>query len=163
MSPVGSISSRAAVSAAAAIASAVERLAGERAPRRARHDRPVADAQVDQPRLAAAAALVERHQRRHPDLRVVAVAAGDLHERPAGARRQRRQRDLDQQLVGLQGGGEEAGEEVARPRPSARRRRAASRKRARSATATAGSSAAGSACARLPPTVPRLRICGWAM
>ena len=35
-------------------------------------------------------------------------------------------------------------------------------KRASSAASATGSSAAGSACATEPPTVPRVRICGWA-
>src|SRR5205823_11525778 len=37
------------------------------------------------------------------------------------------------------------------------------RNRASRASITAGSSADGSACAMLPPTVPRFRICGCAM
>ena len=156
------MSSRDALSAAAAIASGESSVpTSSRAASRASTG-PVADAQIDQPRLAAPAGLVERHQGGDAYLGVVAMAAGDLQEGPAGAGGRRRDGGLDQHLVRLQRGGEQAGEEVGGGHP-ALAGGALRRKRARRATATAGSSAAGSAWARLPPSVPRLRICGWAM
>ena len=76
------------------------------------------------------------------------------------ARRDRRHLDLDQHLVGLdrrrQVGDEEVGDRD-RPLAAASRR---TRTRASSAVNATGSSAAGSAWATEPPTVPRLRI--WA-
>ena len=89
-----------------------ELLAGQQPRRFQGLHRRVPRAQVDQPRLAAAAGLVEGHPGRDAGLGVVAVAAGDLQEGPAGAGRGGRNGGLGQDLLGLQGGGEQAGEET---------------------------------------------------
>ena len=56
---------------------------------------------------------VEAHERRHPDDREVAGPAGELLDRPSRARDDGH-RDLRQQLVGRERGGEIAAEELAR-------------------------------------------------
>ena len=91
----------------------------------------------------------------------IAVAAGDLLERAPAARPLRGYADRDEDLIGLEGGGEETFEEVGRRNGAPPRARLCATTSASSASATAGNSAAGSAWARLPPMVPRLRIAGW--
>ena len=105
------------------------------------------------------AVVAQRDAGSHAREREVAVPARELLERPPvlpGAEGL----DLDQQLAGARARSRTA---RCRTRAAATQRspsRHRSRKRASSASATAGSSAAGSACARLPPMVPRFLICG---
>src|SRR5207247_11478575 len=91
--------------------------------------------------------------------RIIAVTAGELDEHcPVGGREFGR----GENFRGAQIGFEEPFEERARLYPSSPFFPAMTRV-ASSATAQAGYSAAGSASARLPPSVPRLRIAGCAM
>ena len=66
-----------------------------------------------------------------------------------------------EQLVGRERGGEQAAEEVGGRDPAHARAAPAGRAWRRARASAAGSSAAGSAWARLPPSVPRLRIAVW--
>ena len=88
---------------------------------------------------------------------IVAMAARHFLKRPTTPNGRGRKMDLDEQLVGPEIRREKAREELLgferTPPPWER-----IRKRAPKARQTAGSSAAGSAWARLPPKVPRLRI-----
>ena len=160
MSLGGSMSARPTASAAARIASGVGRCPTRMSARRCcREHRPVGHAQQRHPRASCSARRRRATDRGDAGQREVAMPARHLVERAAGARRrQRRDDDLDQQLARLERGREEPGEEVAPPQSSARRRALHAGSVASSASITAGSSAAGSACARLPPIVPRLRI-----
>ncbi len=85
--------------------------------------------------------------------------ANSMNAQPVRGR-QRRHVDLDQQLVGLERGRQVGDEELAPSRSCARRASSGRRTEPSSAASATGSSAAGSACAIEPPTVPRLRICG---
>ena len=68
-----------------------------------------------------------------------------------------------QHLIRLERGGQRADEKVRRVDPSLALRRLRAQPCRRASTTIAGISDAGSACARLPPMVPRLRICGCAI
>ena len=83
----------------------------------ARPHRAVAEAQIDQPGAGAGVARAGQ-DRRHAGVRVVAGAPGQLVERPAAARRHRRHRHLDEQLAGLEVGGQQADKEVRRLGPA---------------------------------------------
>ena len=149
--------------ATASMASSVQGCPTREATALAGVDRRLADAAQREPDPGAAPLVVERHDRRDAGQGKIAAPARHFHEAGAGARLR---------LAEI------------RSRPASRRTAISvvsspwknadaatsrspvddlSRIRASIATASAGSSEAGSACDRLPPIVPRLRICGWAM
>lgn len=94
--------------------------------------------------------------------REIAVPARQLFEAAAGSLGQARNAHAGEDLVGL----ERCGEDGLKKSPAEIARSPAGLVAtivASSATATQGSSETGSPWARLPPTVPRLRIAGWPM
>ena len=102
--------------------------------------------------------VVELHRDRGARDGEIAVAAGELLDREAGPAAPHREPHRRQDLVGCQRCLPQAGEEVRRrDLPAAPRDDVASIV-ASSASATAAYSAAGSACAIAPPSVPRVRI-----
>ena len=116
--------------------------------------------EISRPAASTTAVVEPRTSGGDAAQRVVAVPPGDLDERGAGAarrapgrtpatasspRRERRLQRADEEV----GGGD-----VRRPAPA----QATLDRAVRAAASTAGISAAGSACARLPTVVPRLRI-----
>ena len=91
-------------------------------------------------------------------MREIAGAAGEFLEAERGVRGQQRQPRLDQQFILGQRRRHDALEKILR-RDGARAARALRRRsRRRGSAATAHHSEAGSACARLPQKVPRVRI-----
>ena len=116
-----------------------------------RQHRPVTHAQQRNSRGGTSPLWRPAHRRGDAHQRKVAVPARDFLKGEAFAARRGRNEDLGQQFSRLNRGGEEAHEEViglhrARAELLAKAELARS-----SASITAGSSAAGSACARLPP------------
>ena len=107
--------------------------------------------------------VVELDRDRRTRDREIAVAAGDLLDREAAPPAPYREPHRGEDLVGRQRRLPQSGEEVALPRSPRRARARRASIVASSASATAGYSAAGSACAIEPPTVPRLRIWKWPM
>ena len=151
MSPAGSISSRRRLGRLADPRRA-QRAAGQDGFGGGRADRGGRDAAEGQPQAAV------HFGGRHDDQAEVTVPPGELGEAPPAQGRELHRLD---ELVVVQAGLQRAGEQVrgrdlapAAPGP----RRVAT---APDAAATTGSSAAGSACARLPPRVPRVRMAAW--
>ncbi len=90
--------------------------------------------------------------------REVAVAAGELLDGEAAPPAPDRERHADEELVGSDGRCSTGRRRSRAPRSCGGPRREATSMSASSASATAGYSAAGSAWAIDPPSVPRLRI-----
>ena len=114
-------------------------------------------------RLRAASLRVELHGAGNADHGEVAAAARHFHEAGAGARRRGRQFHFHQHLIRLPARWSARRQKNPPRRSSARRFTDCARNLPPSASTMAGISDAGSACARLPPMVPRLRICGCAI
>ena len=121
----------------------------------------VADRQVAGPHLDDLLALAA-YDDRDAGHGVVAVAPGDLLERDAPARRQRREERRHGDLVVAQRGLQRPDEEVGGGDRAPARRDPRRRPSRRAASARTGISAAGSAWTIEPTVVPRLRIVGWA-
>ena len=124
-------------------------------------DRSQPDAEEDEARPRAGTGVVRLGGRGQPHEREVAVTPGDLVEGPPSSRGRAAQPHLGEDLVLVQRGGEERPEQARRRRS----RRVPSEPCATTspprASRTAGASAAGSACATMPPNVPRFRVAGW--
>ena len=137
--------------------SGATRLARRRPARRRRRTAP-SRASPQRPRASS------RHRAGNADDGEVAAAPRHLHE---SRRRHRAARLGSSTSISISSrrkrGGERADEEIAAASIQRSPRTDCARSRPPSASTIAGISEAGSACARLPPIVPRLRICGCAM
>ena len=105
------------------------------------------------------AVVLQRNGCGDADQGEIAVATGEFKPRLARPGAQGRQQDVREDFVRLEGGGQVADEEVLGSDLAPTLGPTTSDSAPRHTT-TAGNSAAGSACARLPPSVPRERIAG---